>query len=71
MTVDAALAYALVIRDAENERDLALVTLAAEVRRLRAAVEAVRALPDVEMGSGKVIRGTLDRDDVLAALEGE
>lgn len=71
MTVDEAIAYALVIRDAEDERDLALVTLAAEVRRLRAAVERVRALPDVEMGSGKVIRGTLDRDDVLAALEGE
>ena len=39
MTVDEAIAYALVIRDAEDERDLALVTLAAEVRRLRAGVE--------------------------------
>lgn len=44
MTVDEAIAYALVIRDAEDERDLALVTLAAEVKRLHTAVEAVRAL---------------------------
>lgn len=65
MTVDVAIAYALVIREAENERDLALVTLAAEVKRLRAGVEAVRGLP---WCYGHHHDGLIDRDDVLAAL---
>lgn len=58
MTVDEAIAYALVIRDAEDERDLALVTLAAEVRRLRAAVEQVKE------------GNWITRFDVIAILEG-
>lgn len=40
-----------------------IVTLAAEVKRLHTAVEAVRALPGDRFDF-------IDRDDVLAALEG-
>lgn len=57
-----------------------IVTLAAEVRRLRAAVEAVRALPRFDLDGGYedqcgVSRANcsdgayMDADDVLAALE--
>lgn len=65
MTVDAALAYALVIRDAENERDLALVTLAAEVRRLRAA--AAGFLAGSAYGDDRWVKVS----DVLRILEGD
>lgn len=50
-----------------------IVTLAAEVRRLRAAVEAVRALPRYDCLFDGMHVDTdgdwIDRDDVLAALE--
>lgn len=82
--VDAALAY---VADPDghtghiwNEGDAARV-LAAEVRRLRAGIERVRALPRLDVwgeGSGPVViphmskrSSALNRDDVLAALEGE
>jgi hypothetical protein len=52
-----------------NGRTLtALVVLAAEVRRLRAAVEAVRALPEYYFSD---IYPLVYRDDVLRILEGE
>lgn len=63
MTVDEALKY-----EASNRSNLKMLfdaneALAAEVRRLRAGVEAVRAL-DVH----GVDFDLIDRDDVLAAL---
>lgn len=71
--VDAALAY---VADPDghtghiwNEGDAARV-LAAEVRRLRAGIERVRALPR-KCRNDEFAGGILDRDDVLAALEGE
>ena len=70
--VDAALAY---VADPDghtghiwNEGDAARV-LAAEVRRLRAAVEAVKALPSYRRPDTDGL--WMDADDVLAALEGE
>lgn len=57
-----------------NELD-ALRVLAAEVRRLRAAVEAVRALGRYDCKDEYMALSPdgdwIDRDDVLAALEGE
>ena len=49
-----------------------IVTLAAEVRRLRAAVERVKGLPARVVPQNQLggVRYYLNRDDVLAALEG-
>lgn len=64
MTVDEALEFA------DMGGDLPSIALAAEVRRLRAAVERVRALPR-KCRNDEFADGILDRDDVLAALESE
>lgn len=61
MTVEEALAYADDASNIWGPKDASRV-LAAEVRRLRAAVEAVRALPRDRFDF-------IDRDDVIAALE--
>lgn len=83
MTIDKAIEEADFIAegcDVSEQTARATVTLAAEVRRLRAAVEAVRALPRFDLDGGYddqcgVSRANcpdgayLDADDVLAALE--
>lgn len=69
---DIALKYAVDFdSDKAEYNDIdALRTLAAEVRRLRAGIERVRALPR-KCRNDEFAGGILDRDDVLAALEGE
>lgn len=70
--VDAALVEADGVTTPNGRTLTALVVLAAEVRRLRAAVEAVRALPRYFMKSGpRTMETVLDRADVLRILEGE
>ena len=79
MTIEQALEEADCItggRDVSERTARATMTLAAEVRRLRAAVEAVRALEryaDVEESQYGVVKRAdgewIYRDDVLGALE--
>ena len=76
MTVEEALEEADFItggRDVSERTARATMTLAAEVRRLRAGVEAVRALPRYDCLFDGMHVDTdgdfIDRDDVLAALE--
>ena len=69
MTIEQALEEADFItggRDVSERTARATMTLAAEVRRLRAGVEAVKVLP---WCYGHHHDGLIDRDDVLAALE--
>lgn len=66
MTVDEALARALVVREAaDTQTEVALVTLAAEVQRYRKAVEEVKFLR--QPGCGPL----LAEYEVLAILEGK
>ena len=82
MTIDEALQFADILGDLNgkfNETEFkseVTLTLAAEVRRLRAGVEAVRALEryaDVEESQYGVVKRAdgewIYRDDVLGALE--
>lgn len=76
MTVDEALAHAdraVVVRSKRPSMgrfngDVA-ITLAAELRRLRSAVEVVRALPTYDLEGPSWDGRLLIRDDVIAALE--